>query len=144
MSLNWKGAAVTEAVAQAAAEAVTEIGLRVEGAAKRKLSKGHGVVTGTLRRSIHTATPGYDWRGDDTEPSEGSPELGGDEAEAKDDGNRIAVQTGSGLEYALAVHQGHDGFEGYHFLTEALEEVKGEVVEVLRRHIREALGGDSD
>ena len=126
---TWRGMEVTQAVAKKVAMALGEFGLTAEGHAKRELRKGHGVITGTLRRSIHTAEPGYNWSGDD-----GSSELGGQKVDASVNGSRIVVQLGSGLGYALPVHQGHQGFEGYHFLTIGVDKAKKEVPAILKRH----------
>jgi hypothetical protein len=126
---TWRGKQVTQEVAQKVAAALGEFGLTAEGHAKRELRKGHGVITGKLRRSIHTAEPGYNWSGDD-----GSSELGGQKVDASVNGSRIVVQLGSGLGYALPVHQGHQGFEGYHFLTIGVDKARKEMPAILKRH----------
>lgn len=131
---TWRGKEVTQAVAKNVASALGEIALRAEGHAKRELRKGHGVVTGTARRSIHTAEPGYNWSADDVKASSASAELGGKMVTAAIQGSRITVQLGSGLGYALPLHQGHQGFEGYHFLTIGVDKAKKEVPEVLKMH----------
>jgi len=126
---TWRGKEVTQAVAKKVAMALGEFGLTAEGHAKRELRKGHGVITGTLRRSIHTAQPGYNWSGDD-----GSSEFGGQKVDASVNGSRITVQLGSGLGYALPVHQGHQGFEGYHFLPIGVDKAKKKLPAILKRH----------
>ena len=131
---TWRGKEVTQAVAKNVASALGEIALRAEGHAKRELRKGHGVVTGTARRSIHTAEPGYNWSADHVEASSASAELGGKMVTAAIQGSRITVQLGSGLGYALPLHQGHQGFEGYHFLTIGVDKAKKEVPEVVRKY----------
>ena len=134
VKINWKGPQVAEAVQKNVAAALGEFGLRVEGHAKRELQKGHGVLTGTLRRSIHTAEPDYNWAGDDVEPSAGAPERGGVLARAVRTAVGLVVQVGSGLRYALAVHQGHGSFKGYKYLRIGLNKAKKEMPEVLKRH----------
>lgn len=131
MKLDWRGDAVRREVERRMAQAMGRFGLEVEREAKLELRKGHGVETGTLRRSIHTAAAGYDWTGDDVEPSAGSPERGGQAAEGTLEGGQITVQVGSGIRYALAVHQGHGRFGGYHFLTNGLEKAKGKLRGIL-------------
>lgn len=126
---SWRGKEVTDAVKKNVANALGEFGLRAEGHAKRELRKGHGVLTGTLRRSIHTAKPGYDWAGDT-----GSGEQGGKVVAAEIRGDKVTLELGSGLSYAMPVHQGHHSFEGYHYLTNGLMRAKPELPEVLRRH----------
>lgn len=143
---KWNGDEIRKSVVMNMEKALGEFGLRVEGYAKKELVKGHGVITGTLRRSLHTARPGYNWSGDDVPRTkrkvrkgvviqEGSPERGGQAVDATAvGGGRITVEVGSGLVYALAVHQGHHSFDGYHFLTNGLEKAKPEMPIVLSRH----------
>lgn len=131
---KWNGDEIGKAVAQNVASAMGEFGLRVEGYAKKELKKGHGVITSTLRRSIHVAQPGYNWSGDDVKPGPGTPERGGQKFEALVNGRKITIEVGSGLGYALPVHQGHHSFEGYHFLTIGLEKAKPEMPIVLSKY----------
>lgn len=131
---RWRGKEVAQEVAQKMAQALGEFGLRAEAHAKKELRKGHGVRTGTLRRSIHTAQPGYNWGADNVAPSTGSTERGGQAVEGRVENGRITVQLGSGLVYALAVHQGHHSFEGYHYLTNGIEKARPELPAVLRKH----------
>lgn len=133
--LTWKGNEVsTKVKREVMGPALGEIGLRVEAAAKRQLVKGHGVKTGTLRRSIHTAAPGYAWQRDDVAPSNSTPERGGQQALPGMERDGLVVQVGSGLKYALAVHQGFGSFEGYHFLTTGAAEVKPQVPSIVKKY----------
>ena len=50
------------------------------------------------------------------------------------DGSKITAQLGSGLGYALPLHQGHHGFQGYHFLAIGVDKAKPELPEVLKKH----------
>lgn len=129
--LIWKGPEVVGQVCKNVGKAYTKFGLKVEANAKKKLRKGRGVRSGTLRRSIHLAKPGYDWSQDDVQPAPGTPELGNKAVEAEVTFGRVGLQVGSGLHYAMPVHQGHDGFAGYHYLTEALDETKPELPAIL-------------
>lgn len=131
-SLVWRGDEVLALKTKQAAAALGEIGLRVEGESKKELYKGHGVITGTLRRSIHTALPGYTWAGDNVKPAPGTPERGGQLTMPGFD--QLVVQVGSGLEYAMAVHQGHHSFEGYHYIRNGLAKVKPLVPGIVRKH----------
>jgi len=131
---KWRGKEVSQEVAENVSKALGEFALRAERHSKRELQKGHGVVTGTARRSIHTAQPGYSWSGDHVEPGTGTPERGGQLTDALIDGSKITVQLGSGLGYALPLHQGHHGFQGYHFLTIGVDKAKPELPEVLKKH----------
>lgn len=131
---SWRGKQVTQAVQKNVAGALGEFGLRAEGYAKKELRKGHGVITSTLRRSIHCAQPGYNWAGDNVKPSTSTPELGGKSFEALINGHKVTIQLGSGLGYALPVHQGHHSFAGYHYLTIGTDKAKKEWPAVLMRH----------
>lgn len=133
--LTWKGDKAIEAVEKNMTAAMGEFALRAEGYAKKELYKGHGVVTGTARRSIHTAKPGYNWAGDHVEPGPGAPERGNRLVTALKTAAGIVVQLGSGLRYALPLHQGHHGFAGYHFLRIGVDLAKDkDLKEVLEKH----------
>lgn len=134
--LDWRGEQVQTEVRKRVAQAWGEVGLRVETEAKRELYKGHGVITGTLRRSIHTATPPYSWGSDDVAPSNNSPERGGQMNLAGMESDGLTIQVGSGLKYAMVVHQGRDdgSFEGYHYLRNALAKVKPQIQGVLKKY----------
>ena len=135
---KWRGKEVAQAVANNVAKALGEFALRAEGHAKKELQKGHGVLTGTLRRSIHTAQPGYVWSQDANAGSE----LGGKNIEALIQSSKISIQLGSGLVYAMAIHQGwpsgykrmKGSFVGYHFLTKGIDKAKKELPAILKRH----------
>lgn len=133
-SLDWRGDEVKRQVMMNASKAIGEFAFEVEGEAKRELRRGHGVESGTLRRSIHTATVGYDWAGDDVEPSAGTPERGGSQVDAEESSGRLTVQVGSGMVYALAVHQGHHSFQGYHYLTNGLQKAKAKLDGILSKY----------
>jgi len=109
--------------------ALPDIGLDIEGEAKQQLYPGHGVLTGTLRRSIHAASPSHNFAAD----SAGS-DLGGQAPAPEKVGDVLVIAIGSGLIYALAVHQGHHAFEGYHYLTLGVEKVQPRVDQHLARH----------
>jgi hypothetical protein len=132
--LVWRGVKVVQAVQDNMAEAYMEFGLTVERHAKKQLKRGHGVLTGTLRRSIHVAEPGYAWSADDVTPGKASPERGGRGVKAKTIGVKTTLQIGSGLTYALPVHQGHHSFTGYHYLTNGLAKAKPELPGILKKH----------
>lgn len=132
---KWRGKEIAQAVSENMAKALGKFGLRVEGYSKKELRKpNHGVKSGTLRRSIHTAQPGYNWSGDDIEPGPGTPERGKQTFIAMIDGKRIIIQVGSGMNYALPVHQGHHSFEGYHYMTNGFEKAKPELAQVLKEY----------
>ncbi len=121
---SWRGDQIVNAVKQNVAKGLGKFALRVEGHSKKELRRGHGVRYGTLRRSIHVAEPGYNWGADDVPAGPQTPELGGQVFVAVINGRKVTIQVGSGIRYALPVHQGHHSFAGYHFLTIGLEKAK--------------------
>ena len=127
--LDWRGKQTEAAVIAGLIDGLSEIGLRVEAEAKKELYPGHGKVTGTLQRSIHTAEPGYNWRGD-------SGGMSG-KAALKDGG--VSIEVGSGLEYAMSVHQGHHGFTGYHYLVNAVDKVRPKALEIVTKAVKAKL-----
>ena len=138
---KWRGKEVTQEVVNRVSLVLGEFGLTAEGHAKRELQKGHGVLTGTLRRSIHVAPFNYNWSQDQAAVTiKGKREkgssytLGGKLVNAEVEGTRIGLQLGSGLLYSLAVHQGHHSFTGYHYLTIGVDKAKVEMPKILRRH----------
>ncbi len=142
--LNWQGDQVLQDAQTTLAEAWTQVGLAVEGAAKKELHKGHGVETGTLRRSIHCAAPGYNWSGDDVAAASDSPERGGNAVAPAKKGNVLSLQVGSGLSYAAAIEFGFTSaieyammgirnFEGYRYLRNGLDKVKPQIPEILSK-----------
>ena len=138
---KWRSKEIVQKVSENVSKAMGEIALRAEGHSKRELRKGHGVVSGTLRRSIHTAQPGYDWSKDGAsvtikgKRAKGSSfTLGGKLIDALIESKKITIQLGSGLGYALPVHQGHHSFSGYHYLTNGVDKAKPELPAVLKKH----------
>lgn len=131
---TWRGPEIMKAVSQNVSKALGEFGLRVVGHSMKELEHGHGVETGTLRRSLHVAQPGYNWSGDDVVPSRSSPNRNNYKFEAVVNGKKITIQVGSGLGYALPVHQGHHSFMGYHFLTNGLDKTKPELPSILKKY----------
>lgn len=140
--LNWKGDLVAKMSEEQICAIMGEIALIGEGEAKKELQKGRGVLTGTLRRSIHAATPDYEFATDNVEAAPASPERGNKKVLARRVGNRLVVLLGSGLSYAMAIHQGwtagykgmKGSFAGYHYLVNGLEKAKGQTDAVIARH----------
>jgi len=143
-TLNWKGDELKRTIEQNGAKIISEFGLTVEGFAKKELYRAnkkksldkHGVATGTLRRSIHTALKGYNWSGDDVEPAPGTPELGGKSAIPAAE-NQMTVQVGSGLKYAMAVNQRlkpHGSFVGYHYMNNGLAKAKAKLPSIIYKY----------
>lgn len=103
--LDWRGDEVERQIAQRAANALDEINMRIEGAAKAELYPGHGVLTGTLRRSIH-------------------------HQRARIEGDRIVGAVGTApLHYAMVIHR------RYRYLLNGLERVKGQAPGIVRKHM---------
>lgn len=105
VSLDWRGEQTFAQCVTALEGTMTELNLRAEAPAKGALSPGHGVLTGTFRRSIHGASPAYGFANDNVAPSTGSPERAGTGGGALRQGMKIVSHFGSGLNYALLVEQ---------------------------------------
>jgi len=141
--LNWRGPQVAAAVnSQVVAPLLGEIGLAVEREGKLQLYAGHGLISGALRSSIHTAEPGYNWNADNVDSLRGAPQRGGKLVAAAQQLGKLVVQVGSGMVYAMAIHQGwpqgypglRGSFAGYHYLTNAVERVRPLVASMAARH----------
>ena len=108
MPLKWNGQKVTAQISQALVDALTEIDLRIETAAKSELYPGHGKITGTLQRGIHGE-------------------------KARLEGNRVRGAVGvKGVKYALPVHR------KYKYLTKGVEKVRPLAMGIIQKHIKKA------
>ena len=67
-------------------------------------------------------------------PSDAAPERGGQATQAGKKNGRLTLEIGSGLEYAMVVHQDHYNPEVNGFLIQAAEAVAGEVPAIIERH----------
>jgi len=128
MTLIWKGEQVTADVKAMLADALTEFGLTHETAAKGQLSPGHGVVSGTLRRSIHAAYPTYAFGQDDVPPSGSSPERSGRGGSAGVFKTKVSIVVGSGMAYAARIE------DLYAYITQAHEQVIGNLPGIIEKH----------
>jgi len=143
---TWKDDEFKKAVDEAITNVLVETGLRAEGKSKSKLQAsiqvndrfvkggGRGMRTATLRRSIHIATPGYIWAGDDMEPKRSAPERGGKRAEPERRGKKLVLQIGSGMNYAVYVHEMHYNPTVHQFILKGVEEAGEELPEIIAKH----------
>lgn len=129
--LEWKGAQFRGQVVDAIAAGLTEFGIRHESEAKRQLVPGQGVLTGTLRRSIHAAGPSYNFAADDVAPAPGTPERAGTGGEAEEIGGSVVISVGSGMSYARKIE------ELYYYLTDSFWIVEPQLLPTLEKHARE-------
>ena len=134
--LQWKGVQAKQQVVKAIIAGVNEFHLEVEREAKAILQPGHGVITGTLRRSIHADSPTYTWGSDDVPATPGSPERQGTGEMPLEQGNTVVGTVGSGLVYAMPVHEGHGSFPGYQYIKRAHEKIGPKLPEKLEKHAR--------
>jgi hypothetical protein len=128
---RWEADKVVNQTLANVGKALGRFGLVAETYAKFELTKGHGVLTGTLRRSIHTAQPGYEWSQDDIAAAPETPERGNQANDGEVAAGKVSLQLGSGLKYALPVHQGHGSFKGYHYLANGLAKAKPQLAGIL-------------
>lgn len=101
--LDWRGPEVRAQAVRVLARALGYFGLVHETEAKGVLKPRRGVLTGTLRRSIHAAGTGYNFAGDDVQPGPGTPERGNRDVEPTVSDAKIAVVAGTGMSYARPV-----------------------------------------
>jgi hypothetical protein len=109
-SLTWNGPAVLEKARRGAVRGLTEVDQRIEAEAKQELYPGHGLLTGTLRRSI----------------------VGEDATEAGPTTVRGRVAT-KGVRYARVIHR------RYRYLRNGYEKVKPRFSEIVSRAIKAEL-----
>jgi hypothetical protein len=136
-TLNWKGDVVVKIAEAALTEIVADLGEIAEAESKRELNPGHGLLSGDLRRSIHVAEPGHVYAGED-----GKSERGGKRVLPVRAGARFALSLGSGLKYAMAIHQGwplgypglRGQFAGYHYLSKGVDRARPQLKVVVQRH----------
>ena len=128
--LQWKGAQTKEQVVRAAVGGLNEFHLGAETPIKAILQFGHGVITGTLRRSVHADGPAYHWESDDVPPTPGSPERGGTGEMPMLQGNAVVGTIGSGLVYAAFIH------DLYQYITLGYERHQHELLPALEKHAR--------
>ena len=134
--LEWKGKEARGRVVRAVIAGLNEFHLEVEREAKAILQPGAGVVTGTLRRSIHADSPTYNWEDDDVAPSPEAPERGGTGGMPEEQDDLIVGTIGSGLVYAMPVHDGHGSFPGYFYIDLGYDHEWEKLPEKLKKHAR--------
>lgn len=130
----WQPEMVVDEKMAKLSKAFGKFGLEVEGKSKKVLEKsakkkvgkryvyvrggGRGVRSGTLRRSIHTAQPGYNFSADNVEPSNTTPERGLKMVHAAVSKRKLSLLVGSGMVYAHVQHL------RYKYLTIGLSRAK--------------------
>lgn len=142
--LTWKGdEASRRVVDEVVKPAIRDFALAAETVAKAKLRKtpqdtkthkyipwkGEGKRTGLLQRSVHIATPGYNWSGDTGDGSSAG-------AEAAVRGNKITIQLGSGIEYAIYVNTLHYNPRVNRFIETSVEETRPRMPGIIARYAR--------
>lgn len=108
--LTWLADQVEENAKKQLLKALLKILKRVERESKARLYYGHGLETGTMKRSVHFAKKGYPWASDHVEPSYTSPERGNRPIHLDFVGTKVYVEFGSGQHYTIFYHQMHDQF----------------------------------
>ncbi len=121
-------------VGEVLSDALVEITMLGERKAKEQLYPGHGVDTGTLKRSIHSASPDYSWPSDDVKPAPGTPERGGKKFTPKVIGKLLMGAFGSGLSYAIYPHQGHHTVSGYFYIRKTVPTMRSEAPKIVKKH----------
>ena len=105
MSVRWNDRLLGE-VAARLVPALDEIDMRIEGTAKKELYPGHGKLSGTLQRSIHSVP-------------------------ARREGSRVVGAVGTEpLHYALKIHI------LYRYLLIGLQKTQPQSLGIVQRHVR--------
>ena len=129
--LTWKGAEARGRVVKAVIAGLNEFHLGVETQAKGILFfPGGGVLTGTLRRSIHAAAPTYSYGADDVAPTSSSPERGGTGGMPQEQGGKVSGSIGSGLSYAMPIHN------LFAYITRGYEKHEHELLPAIEKHAK--------
>lgn len=124
--LSWKGKEVGDALVPKIAAGLGDVALEIEGNAKKELKAGHGLITGTLRRSIHAAEPGYPFHTENVKPGPLTPERGGMSVSGIKVGNAISVLVGSGMIYARKIENLYAYMlKGFHNALPRVPEIMG-------------------
>lgn len=131
-TIKWLGDEVGESAINAIVAGLTQFGLEHEREAKAPLRPNRGVVTGTYRRSIHSANPSYNFPSDNVKPSRTSPERGGTGGGAEVVRGKVVVTVGSGLVYASSVEARYSTLKSGH------EKVLPELVPIIKKKMKEA------
>ena len=129
MSLTWLGDEERRRIIQGLAASVQEMHLQAEANAKRQLYPGHGLLTGTLRRSIHAARPNYSWGGDDVPPTANAPERGGRGGGPRLMSGKIVGAVGTGMRYSRRIEQ------LYGFMSQGYRQAAAKLDGILARHL---------
>lgn len=128
--LDWRGDNVQREAVNVLVGATLELAGRWETAAKKSVRPGRGVITGTYRRSLHYANPGYDFASDNVKPAPGSPERSGQGGGPEVRGDLISLLLGSGLNYARKL----EGF--YSPVVGAFDQVRGQFLDIIEAHAK--------
>ncbi len=146
-SFTWHGDQLSREMEAKLVRGFVKWGLSCETAARTRLRPseqdaegdwvpggGHGKRTGHLQRSIHIAAPGYNWAGDNGAQGD----LHKEAVQPKRGNGRLTLEIGSGVEYALLIHQTHYDPEVYHFITAAIAEKRSQLTGTLQVEMRNA------
>ncbi len=128
VSSEWHGPEIQKKMQRATGRAVIAIGENVATEAKMIAH----VVTGTLRRSIHTAPRGYLGSGDEGAAQSANLSNVGMEGVSYE-GAAALIEVGSWLSYACVEEVGR----GHQFITPAVELVRTRAHSIFQQAVRE-------
>jgi hypothetical protein len=128
--LVWKGPAVRQKVVTAVISGLQEFALTHETEAKSELQPRRGVVTGTLRRSIHAANPEYSYQKDHVLSSPSTPERGRGTPQLAERGGKVAVVVGSGMRYARRIEN------RYSYMMRSYGRMLPRLEPIIRKHAK--------
>ena len=128
--LQWTGALTEQQVVRAVIGGLNEFHIGAETPIKAILQPGAGVITGTLRRSVHAAAPTYNYSSDDVIPTPGTPDRGGTGDLPQKQGAFIVGTIGSGMSYALPMEN------LYGYVRAGYDNHRHELLPALEKHAR--------
>lgn len=137
MRLDWHGKEVQKRTRLRAAKVLLRVGFSIIELTQRQLYKGHGLVTGTLRRSYHVGLPDYTSGAAEKAAEGGQSAVTVVQVSPEELMKDLKLLVGSWLNYARAVDQGKGTFEGYNQLFNALDGTKRRVPFIIKTVARE-------
>lgn len=132
--IEWNGDEIFEEVVVGTVRGLAEYGLLHEREAKAQLAPGKGVLSGRVKRSVHSAPPSYNWKSDWAVPGRSMPELGGKLAAPDIEGDRVVIAVGTGIAYGVRVEN------RYQYLQSSWVQTLPRLEEMISDYCQELLG----
>ena len=139
--LDWRGKEVQKRTRLRAAKVMLQVGFSIVELCQRQLYSGHGLITGTLRRSYHVGKPDYFPGKAEEAAAGGKLAIRVHQVKPEDIVKDLKLMVGSWLNYARAVDQGKGSFQGYGQLFNALDGTKRRVPFLIKKVAKDSEAG---